>query len=191
MSFSEYIVTFESILYGLIVSQFFVGWNKMIRDRKTFQKYWAFTLLSLCFFLLIVFVYKMGFYSERFEDMNTNVNFLLLSILPPSLFATISYQLFPKSFKNVNLREYILENKYIIFVPFLIYALLISIYYSYKEYMAKDAIQPAYYLSYFLIVLFTFYLFKLNSRRLEILVVLFSLLIFIAYIKSYIPFLRG
>jgi uncharacterized membrane protein YhdT len=123
MSSAEYILAFESILYGLIVSRILVKWNYMIQDDPPKRQYWAFWLFTVTVFLLIIYVYAVnGMNMDRhYQLMDSPKSFLFYAVLPPALFTFIVYQMFPREFKDVDLKEYILHYRARVIIPLIIY----------------------------------------------------------------------
>ncbi|WP_462252489.1 hypothetical protein [Ekhidna sp.] len=127
MSKDEYILAFEAILYGLIISRILVKWNYMIQDDKPKKGYWAFWVLTIAIFLLIIYVFMMNKIFNHYDKIVDASTFLFYAVFPPGLFTFIVYQIFPREFKNVDLREYLMTyinrvilplNIYIIFTLF-------------------------------------------------------------------------
>ena len=120
MTIDEYLLAFESILYGLMVSRIIVQWNKILQNSKQYQHYWAFYMPTITVFLLIVYVYSQNWNPERYELMKRILNFLLLGVIPPTIFSFISYQLFPHA-GNVNLKTFLMESRRKVLAPMIIF----------------------------------------------------------------------
>lgn len=120
MSYDEYLLAFESILYGLMVSRIIVEWNKILQNSESYGHYWAYYLFTFTVFLIIVHVYLQNWDRERYDMMNRSAAFLLLGVLPPTIFSFISYQLFPHK-TDVDLKVFLMESKMKILVPAFIF----------------------------------------------------------------------
>ncbi len=121
MTNEEYILAFESILYGLIISRILVKWNYMIQDDQPKKQYWAFWTFSLAIFLLIIYVFITNKIYDHYQNMVDEKTFLLYAVFPPSLFTIIVYQMFPKEFKQVDLKEYLMKYRNRIIIPLIVY----------------------------------------------------------------------
>ncbi|MFY0689302.1 MAG: hypothetical protein JXQ90_19180 [Cyclobacteriaceae bacterium] len=79
-------------------------------------------------FLIIVYAYFNSANPERYVVMKSPANFLLLGVLPPTLFAFCSYQIFPHRLDDVDLKEFLLKNRWKIFLPGLLYGIYFTAY---------------------------------------------------------------
>ncbi|NQZ75405.1 MAG: hypothetical protein HRT61_04730 [Ekhidna sp.] len=124
MSNEEYILAFEAILYGLIVSRILIKWNYMVQDDPPKKHYWAFWVFTIGIFLLIIYVFVMNKISNHYQFIVDPKTFLWYGVFPPALFTFIVYQLFPKEFKDVDLKLYLMKYRARIIIPLLVFILL-------------------------------------------------------------------
>lgn len=121
MTYPEYILAFESILYGLIITKIIDQWNRIIQRRKEYKHYWPFYLFTVTVFLLIVFVYLANFDLVRYENqMDSYYGFLLFGVLPPTCFAFLSFQMFPHD-QDKDLKHFLFTNRKLILLPSSVY----------------------------------------------------------------------
>lgn len=116
MSEDEYMLAFESILYGLIVSRILVKWSEMAKDKPK-SIYWGYILLTVNVFLLIVNIFWANRLPEHYEAVTNPLMFLLVVVVPPSLFTFMTYQMFPDEYSKTNLKEYLIIHRKKIFIP--------------------------------------------------------------------------
>ena len=64
---------------------------------------------------------------DHTHKINDQLSFFYYSVLPPSLFTFSVYQIFPKEFKNVDLKEYLMRYRVRVFAPVVIYGILTQI----------------------------------------------------------------
>ena len=121
MSLNEYILSFESILYGLVVSKILVEWNKMLKGKKPVRHYWAYYLLTVDIFLHIIHYFFINFDFERYQAFTNPQSFLVHAVLPPVLFTFMTYQMFPSELKNIDLKEFLHSKIPNIFIPLLVF----------------------------------------------------------------------
>jgi hypothetical protein len=100
----------------------------MLQNKDLFKHYWAFYLLTVSIFLLIVYAYISYASIDRDQMMRTPINFLLLGVLPPTLFAFCSYQIFPHRLDGVDLKEFLLTNRWKIFLPGILYGIYFTVF---------------------------------------------------------------
>ena len=127
MAVEEYFLAFESILYGLIISRILIKWSEMT-NIKTTAIYWEYIILTINVFLLIVNVYWANIYPEHYEEVTNPLMFLLVVVIPPSLFTFMTYQMFPSEHNSKNLKEYLIEHRKKIFIPwttFMVYEIAV------------------------------------------------------------------
>ncbi|HAS34860.1 MAG TPA: hypothetical protein DCS15_00130 [Flavobacteriales bacterium] len=97
MSIIEFYLIFESILYGLIVTQFFLDWNKLIFSAKNLKIYWSHLLLSLTIFFQVLLRLNGRLKTlDQLEQINSSFIFLLETTMGPALLYLITYQIFPQ-----------------------------------------------------------------------------------------------
>jgi hypothetical protein len=123
MSVEEYYLAFESILYGLIVSRILVKWSELSNEKRA-SIYWAYVLLTVNLFLLIITVFWANKLPDHYEGVNSPLMFLFIVVIPPSIFTFMTYKMFPRHFVNTNLKEYLIIHRNRIFIPWAIYLTL-------------------------------------------------------------------
>jgi len=99
MSPTEYLIIFESIIYGIVVAQIIIGWGRMIQQRGTYKHYWAHTLFTVLFFLVAV----QNFYSAQdfatYEFVFNSLSFLGFVIIAPTVVSVIIFLVIPENLK--------------------------------------------------------------------------------------------
>ncbi len=110
MSIIEFYLIFESILYGLIVTQFFLDWNKLIFSAKNLKIYWSHLLLSLTIFFQVLLRFNGRLKTlDQLEQINSSFIFLLETTMGPALLYLITYQIFPQRPERTDLDEFIMD----------------------------------------------------------------------------------
>lgn len=123
----EYLAVFITILFGVVASEFFVGWGNVLRNRKTNKVYWLHLLLTTFSFLNLT----QNWYGiwPRTYYINHNFVYFFYSMVPMLIFHLITVALFPNSddSKHVDYKEYYEKNVRLLFILYAIYfALTIS-----------------------------------------------------------------
>lgn len=126
MSPVEHFQVFESILYGLTLANLLYGLGRMLKERHSIKAYWAYNLMFVAFFLLVIRQYYTGFGASTFNLVDSPASFAIFVVLNPSLYVLFSHFLIPKDYENLDLRVYALEQKSMIYI-LLILALVTQI----------------------------------------------------------------
>ena len=137
MSRFEYYLTFETILYGLVLAHSVIGFSQMIYHRKTIQFYWVHLLACLTIFFVVVQTYYSLFWVPE-ETIKGPWTFFFLRILPLTLLYIATYQLFPEKPKNLKAEPFMFSRLKEMLLPTVIYNLLAvvkTIYYRWDEYV--------------------------------------------------------
>lgn len=179
MQNTDYILAFESILYGLIVSKILVKWSEMIRE-KSKAVYWAYPLLTINVFLLVVHVFWANSEGQHFDVIETPLDFLLRIVAPPALFTFMTYEMFPSRFKNTNQKTFLLQNRNKIFIP-------IAIYTAFEVLTLDDPKFSLYTLCALISIILAGIIIRIKSIYLVSAFVIFqSLILALAYLRAYI-----
>jgi len=117
MNRSEYFYVFEAIIYGLALAELLNGLNKMISQRKTIKVYWAHLVIVLVYIELLVTQYAWEFYRSTFDLIDSAMTFLIFVVIFPIAYYFGAYQLFPRSFKNVDFKEFFHSHRVVILAP--------------------------------------------------------------------------
>ena len=80
MSNEEYVLAFEAILYGLIVSRILQKWNYMLQDDPPKRHYWAFWILTGTIFLLIIYIFLMNRHTNHYTKIVDPLTFLYYGV---------------------------------------------------------------------------------------------------------------
>lgn len=104
MAVEEYLLAFESILYGLIVSRILIKWSEMANGKASVI-YWEYIILTINVFLLIVNIFWANQSPKHYEAVTNPLMFLLVVVVPPSLFTFMTYQIFPQKHHDKNLKK--------------------------------------------------------------------------------------
>lgn len=120
----EYLIIFNTIIFGVVASEYFAGWGSMVRYRESIK-------FSLIQFLWTVFSFLtliQNWYGiwPRTAYINHHFLYFLYSIVPMFLFHLISVVLFP-SFRiksTVNINEYFEKNARLLLMLYAGYFLL-------------------------------------------------------------------
>jgi hypothetical protein len=107
MTSTEYLIIFESLIYGIVVTQIILGWGKMIQHRREFKVYWAYIGFTIAMFLTAV----QNFYSSQdaahYSLVFNSLTFLIFVLMQPTVISIITGIIMPDSFENLDLREHI------------------------------------------------------------------------------------
>lgn len=115
MSQFEYLVAFESILYGLLVSKVLVSANHLLYHRRTVRFYWPHTLLLVALFIGVIQRFNARFFSPDFETVTYTYQLIFHLVIPMSLFYALFHQLFPEKSAGADLKEHLFSNIKLIF----------------------------------------------------------------------------
>jgi hypothetical protein len=121
MTIDEYYLAFESILYGLIISRILVKWAEMFKNQGLNSYHWAYILLTINLFCLIIYMFWVNRQPQHYEHVSGPFMFLLHVVIPPSIFTFMTYQIFPDEFSGVIQKDYLIKYRKHIFIPWVIY----------------------------------------------------------------------
>lgn len=113
MSEFEYLLAFESILYGLLVAKFLERWNILLANRKSIEFYWPHTLLSASVLFATIARFKNRFFSPDFESIGKAWEVMNDIFIPLALLYSLTYQFFPSESRNLDLKKHLKSNSLI------------------------------------------------------------------------------
>ncbi len=127
LSHIEYLIVFNTILFGVVASEFFTGWGNMLRYRDSIK----FNLLHFLWTLFAFFTLIQNWYGiwPRTKFINDSIIYFFYSLVPMFIFHLITVALFPnlKEGKYVDFKEHYEKNIGMLFILFAVYfALTIS-----------------------------------------------------------------
>lgn len=109
----EYLVMFNAILYGIVASEFFIGWGRMSRNFRITKFYWVHLLWTGLAFGLLIDIWWDSW--SRGEILTSDIWYFYSSLITPLLFHFITVILFPKLKSGTNgdfkLLFYLRKNK--------------------------------------------------------------------------------
>ena len=111
----EHLTIFISMIYGYVITVFFVGWSRMLRTKQRNLSMTQFLWTLFAFFFLIDIWW--GSWSRNSHVASTMLHFLL-SLATPFLIFVICVLLFPSKDEKDNYLGYFLANKNLIFLTF-------------------------------------------------------------------------
>lgn len=123
----EYLAVFITILFGVVASEFFMGWGNILRNRATNKPYWLHLTVTVFSFLTLI----QNWYGiwPRTKYINENFLFFFYSMVPMLIFHLKTVALFPNAddSKHVDYKEYYKKNVRLLFILLAVYfALTIS-----------------------------------------------------------------
>ena len=179
MAVEEYFLAFESILYGLIISRILIKWSEMA-NVKTTAVYWGYIILTINVFLLIVNVYWANRGAVHYEDVTNPLMFLLVVVVPPSLFTFMTYQMFPNEHNRKNLKEYLIEHRKKIFIPWTVFLV-------YEISVLSDVKMSPYTIGALILLINTLLIIKSPKMFwVHLFLIIHSALITLGYLRAYI-----
>ncbi len=179
MAVEEYYLAFESILYGLIVSRILIKWSEMANVKAT-AIYWEYIILTINVFLLIVNVYWANRYPQHYEDVTSPLMFLLVVVVPPSLFTFMTYQMFPNEHSSRNLKEYLVDHRKKIFIPWTVFMV-------YEISVLSDVKMSPYTIGAVVLLIITVFIIKSPKMIwVHLYLIIHTVLIAIAYLRAYL-----
>ena len=175
MSTFEFYLTFEAILYGLIVTKFLSGWNDLIANSKNVKFYWAHVIFTFeCFAGLMIRI-KGRLISEDWKAIENVYQMMFYIILIPALLYFVFHQSFPPKDKTHDIKQFIVERRLHIFIPLILFGLMFAL----EAYLNPSLPLKAWQLALMSVLMLPLILLK-NLRYFEIGTVLIIPLIFYA-----------
>ena len=120
LSFQEYIIIFVSIIFGYVASEFFNGWGKLLRSRKTIEAHWDYIALTIFFFVMLIDFWWLSYL--WYTKVVMNIYSLLIFLATPLIYFFYSILLFPheQNMPNFNSRTHFLKNNVALYILFMI-----------------------------------------------------------------------
>jgi hypothetical protein len=110
MSRFEYLLAFEAIVYGMLVTKFLVNLNNLLRHRSSVKLYWPHSLFVFSVFETAVARFNVRYYSPDYENIKFTYEILIHMIIPLGLLYTILDQLFPTKNDKGILKDHFFHN---------------------------------------------------------------------------------
>ena len=168
MTEKEYFLIFEVIIYAGIITQFLLGWSKMIKERGHFKIYWLHLLVSINVFLAVVQQYYAFKSLDSFEQITNTFTFLLIGILPLACSFVITFLLFPKTNINFDFKKYMATEFRVPYAIFTMLPLGNSTFRNIQKVMSLDTIGPQEYMLFaphlIFVILFLILIFNKSLR---------------------------
>ena len=114
---SEYLFTFNAIIYGLVCAEYFHGWGELLRKRGIVKAYIPHLLWTIFTFLLLVDIWW-GHW-EKSLIITSGINYFYGSLLTPGFLYLLSISLFPGKLETHDLEKFYWKNKRSIFLLFI------------------------------------------------------------------------
>lgn len=117
----EYLAVFITILFGVVASEFFIGWGNMLRNRGNQKMYWLHLVWTIFTFLTLI----QNWYGiwPRTRFINHNILYFFYSLVPMLIFHLITVALFPKNEldKPIDYKVYYEKNARLLFILYALY----------------------------------------------------------------------
>lgn len=124
LSHIEYLIVFNTILFGVVAAEYFTGWGNMLRYRSHVK----FNLLHFLWTLFSFLTLIQNWYGiwPRTRFINDNIVYFFYSLVPMFVFHLITVALFPniKEGKFVDFKDYYEKNARMLFILFGVYFIL-------------------------------------------------------------------
>ena len=119
----EYLTVFNTILFGVIASEYFSGWGSMVRHRKSIKLDWLHLAWSIFAFLTLIQNW-FGIW-PRIRFVNQNILYFIWALIPMFIFHLVSVVTFPsqKNIEETNFKNHFNTNSRALYVLFSIYLL--------------------------------------------------------------------
>lgn len=104
----EFMSIFISFLYAFVISEFFVGWSRMIRNRDSI----IFSLDQIAYSILFFWTLILNWWSlwVRMEFLGQGFYYFILIIIPIAMSYVVTVLLFPDLDKETDLNSYFDRN---------------------------------------------------------------------------------
>jgi hypothetical protein len=170
MSEIGFYLTFEALLYGLIVTKLLLGWNEMISNWKDVKFYWAHTLFTIEMFFMLMIRFKGRLISDDYENIENVYQVIFHMVSVPALIYFVIHQSFGNNIKTIDMKQFVTERRLHIFIPLLVLWFISVI----DIYLVKDYALELWQLTLFFILSLPLVIIK-NLRYFEVLVTAFGL----------------
>lgn len=122
-SHTEYLVVFNTIIFGVIATEYFSGWGAMLRNRRIIK----FSSIHFAWTVFSFLILAQNWYGTwpRTEYITYNFLYFLFSLVPLLIYYLISIVLFPsnKEFHGIDLEQYFVKNARVLMILHAIYFL--------------------------------------------------------------------
>lgn len=109
-SHTEYLIVFNTIVFGIVGTEYFSGWGAILRNRNHVRFYWLHIVWTVFSFL----IFTQNWYGiwPRTKYITYNFLYFIFSLIPLLLYYLISVVLFPnfKQKETVDLRVHFFQN---------------------------------------------------------------------------------
>ena len=105
----EYFHFFESILYGLAVTQLLVGWARLIAKYGSYKGYWAHVMFTALLLLTIVQRFFVRGDLAQFNGIETSLEFFLKIMVSPLLVFVTIFLFLPERCEGVDFRALVIK----------------------------------------------------------------------------------
>lgn len=117
----EYLAVFITILFGVVASEFFVGWGNILRNREHNKPYWLHLALTIFTFLTLI----QNWYGiwPRTYYINHSFAYFFYSMIPMLIFHLISVALFPSTGteEKLDYKSFYEKNTQLVYILYAIY----------------------------------------------------------------------
>ena len=108
----EFLVIFETILYGAIVTQLIYGWSQLVLKRGEYKPYWLHYLMTIILFLNTVQNYYQTGDLENYNLVSGSLSFLFVIVTTPTLLSISCFILIPGDLSGVDFRNHLVRFRY-------------------------------------------------------------------------------
>ena len=147
MTEKEYLLIFEVIIYAGIITQFLLGWSKMIKERGHYKVYWLHLLLTINVFLATVQMYYARKSLDHFEKITNSFTFIIFGLIPLASVFMITFLIFPKTNVNVDFKEFMRREFRVPYAILTIVPLAYTMQRNIEKALLKDTMDVDTYLS--------------------------------------------
>lgn len=117
----EYLLVFNTVVFGVVATEFFTGWGNMLRNReqvKFHPLHFGWTV-----FMFLTFIQNWYGIWPRTRFINDNFLFFGYSLVPMIIYHLITVALFPnfKKGESIDFEEYYFKNSRVLFVLLAVY----------------------------------------------------------------------
>lgn len=122
LSHTEYLVVFNTIIFGVVASEFFAGWGTMLRHRSQIKL----SLIHLAWTIFAFLTLIQNWYGiwPRTAFINQGFFYFLYALIPMLMFHLITVVLFPSPkllSSSINLEKHYFDNSRVLYILFAVY----------------------------------------------------------------------
>lgn len=175
----EFLVIFNTIIFGFVVSEFFVGWGIILRKRRNKAYYWEYLTWTILTFLLVIDWWWASWH--RIKYINSSILYFFYSLFIILIFYFITVFLFPRdlNINKVNIESYFKKNiRWVFSLYSLLFVTMIFNSYIYHEhglFVFQNYLRAAACILTLTVVVY-------NSSRLRHAILAFCWILYIGYI---------